>query len=339
MKRAKPTLLLILAFICAGGFTTWTDEQLRVTVELIRTLSGHTALVCSVTFSPDGRLLASGSWDETIKLWEVATGRAIRTLSGHTDYVHSVAFSPDGKLLASGSYGKTITLWDVATGNTVRTLFSHAAEVYSVTFSPDGKLLASSSADHTIKLWEVRLEETWSPQASFVFSPAQPRVGQAVRFDASASSDPDGTITDYAWDFGDGMSSAKCDPVHQYKKEGTYTIRLTVMDNDGLTGVTTKTLLIAPEPSHLIAAFTSRVVDESLHKFLFDASSSSSAMGKIIRYEWDWDSDGSYDTAVEVPEIMNRFSKEGPYKVTLTIVDDQGNRASCTKVVTSKPAE
>ncbi len=80
--------------------------------ELVRFLSGHTGTVTSVAFSPDGSLLASGSWDQTIKLWEVATGQEVRTLSGHSSTVSSVAFSPDGRLLASGSWDGTVLLWD-----------------------------------------------------------------------------------------------------------------------------------------------------------------------------------------------------------------------------------
>jgi WD40 repeat protein len=80
------------------------------------TLQGHAGLVGSVAFSPDGKTLASGSQNRTIKLWDVATGEEQATLKGHTDMVLSVAFSPDGKTLASGSMDKTIKLWDVATG-------------------------------------------------------------------------------------------------------------------------------------------------------------------------------------------------------------------------------
>ena len=123
-------------------------------VPLVCTLEGHANAVSSVAFSPDGKLLASGSYEE-IKLWDVATGQCIRTLKGHILMVYSVSFSPDGRLLASGAWDKTVKLWDVATGECIRTLKGHTGGVCSVAFSPDGKLLASGSADDTIKLWDV----------------------------------------------------------------------------------------------------------------------------------------------------------------------------------------
>ena len=101
------------------------DQAVEVaTGREVHTLEGHTHLVYSVAFSPDGRLLASGSCGRfrlgkgcdqgEIKLWEVATGREVRILEGHTDLVNSVAFSPDGKLLASGSDDGTIKLWNIS---------------------------------------------------------------------------------------------------------------------------------------------------------------------------------------------------------------------------------
>ena len=101
-------------------------------------------------------MLASGSRNRTIKLWDVASGRELRTLSGHTGDVLSVAFSPDGKTLASGAFRDyTIRLWDVASGRELRALSGHRGDITSVAFSPDGRVLASGSDDNTIKLWDV----------------------------------------------------------------------------------------------------------------------------------------------------------------------------------------
>ena len=123
--------------------------------ELFATLEGHSGFVSSVSFSPDGKVLASGSWDHTIKLWDVDSRREIATLKGHSDKVYSVSFSPDGQVLASGSRDHTIKLWDVDSRRLIATLKGHSNSVLSVSFSPDGKVLASGSFDDTIKLWDV----------------------------------------------------------------------------------------------------------------------------------------------------------------------------------------
>ncbi|MBG1259790.1 NACHT and WD repeat domain-containing protein, partial [Nostoc commune] len=117
-------------------------------------LVNHKERVNSISFSDDGKTLASASADKTVKLWDAATGRVIRTLKGHTNSVNSISFSDDGKTLASGSADKTIKLWDVATGRVIRTLKGHTDYVNSISFSDDGKTLASASADKTIKLWD-----------------------------------------------------------------------------------------------------------------------------------------------------------------------------------------
>jgi WD40 repeat protein/tRNA A-37 threonylcarbamoyl transferase component Bud32 len=125
------------------------------TFALVNTFTGHSYWVDSVAFSPDGQILASGSDDKTIKLWNIPTGQLKTTLTGHSTPVNSVAFSPDGQTLASGSYDHTIKLWNIPTGELKTTFTGHSNVVDSVAFSPDGQTLASSSWDNTIKLWNI----------------------------------------------------------------------------------------------------------------------------------------------------------------------------------------
>jgi eukaryotic-like serine/threonine-protein kinase len=118
------------------------------------TFKGHAGWVASVAFSPDGQRLASGSADQTVKIWDSANGRELLALKGHTDVVTSVAFSPDGGRLASGGRDKTVKIWDSASRKELFSLKGHAAWVTSVAFSPDGRRLASGGFD-TVKIWDV----------------------------------------------------------------------------------------------------------------------------------------------------------------------------------------
>jgi WD40 repeat protein len=109
----------------------------------------------SISFSPDGTLLADSGSDGRITLWDVASGKTVRSLShGRQNDVHDIQFSPDGKLLVSVGTDSAVRLWDVSSGQVLQTMM-HGDGLYGVAFSPDGRLVASASCDRTVKLWEV----------------------------------------------------------------------------------------------------------------------------------------------------------------------------------------
>ncbi|KIN97752.1 hypothetical protein M404DRAFT_159655, partial [Pisolithus tinctorius Marx 270] len=128
-----------LVQVAHGGLEDWPAVQLY--------LQGHDTGVNSVAFSPDGKRIVSGSWDNTVRVWDVERGVQIGSpLEGHTQPVNSVAFSPDGKRIVSGSWDNTVSVWDAERGVQIcHPLEGHTESVTSVAFSPDGKRIVSGS--------------------------------------------------------------------------------------------------------------------------------------------------------------------------------------------------
>ncbi|NER34741.1 MAG: hypothetical protein F6J93_12090 [Oscillatoria sp. SIO1A7] len=141
-----------------GGFSSATERisELSFCSKPI-VLKGHKADVTGVSFSPDGKTIATGSQDRTVKLW-TREGKIEKTLWKHGDWVTDVSFSPDGKTIASASWDKTVQLWS-RDGENLQRLRGHEDAVNSISFSPDGKTIASGSGDRTTKLWNIDREE------------------------------------------------------------------------------------------------------------------------------------------------------------------------------------
>jgi WD40 repeat protein len=145
-----PTWMVLLVVSSLAIVFAQADESIAILV-------GHQSFISNISFSPDGKTLASASWDKTIRLWNTSSQKQIgAAFLGHEYSLYDVTFNPDGETLASASSDKTIRLWDISSRKQIgQPLKGHEDLVYSVAFSPDGKILASGSLDRTIRLWDV----------------------------------------------------------------------------------------------------------------------------------------------------------------------------------------
>ncbi len=304
----------------------------------LHTFSGHRGPVRSVVFSPDGEFIISGSGDNKIKLWETRTGRDLRTFSGHTDDVYCVAISQSGEFVVSGSLDNKIKMWEVGTGKQLYTFLGHADDVYSVALSSDDRILASGSRDKTIKLWEIMTGQeiyTFVGHEGLVYSVAFSPDGN---FLASGSSD----TTVKLWEVVRGREL--------YTLFGhTYSVYAVAFSSDGkilASGSFDGTIILwgvsvaLPPNQPPVASFSlqtlliagvrqPRVGD----RIRFDAGMSRDSDGRIVKYEWDWDSDGTYDFFTTDPVTEYRFPTPGSHQVTLRVTDDKGATATTSQVV------
>ena len=163
------------------------------------TIQGHTVHVRTLAFSPDGKMLAGGSNDSTVYLWDAHTGTKFSTFMAHTDRISALAFSPDGKTLASGSQSGEICLWDtVNETKDSANIITPRATVSKLLFSPDGKILVSGNGKGTIQLWDVHTGRLLSTHISHT-NPIQ-----VLSFSSDgktlASGSADGTILLWDWE-------------------------------------------------------------------------------------------------------------------------------------------
>jgi len=256
---------------------------------------------------------------------------AIFTESAETVYVDdSITFNaadsydPDGTIV---SYS-----WDFRDGTTATGIIVFRAYEdngsYVVTLTVTDNDGATDSADATITVMNT------PPVASFTATAETVNADESISFDASESYDPDGTIVSYSWDFGDGTTATGVSVQHAYSQDGTYTVTLTVIDDDGATDTASKTKTVLNRVPIALFTESAETVSsgESIH---FDGSESYDLDGTIISYLWDF-GDGTTATGVAVDHA---YEDDGVYTVTLTVTDDDGatGSATATKNVLNRP--
>jgi WD40 repeat protein len=151
-KLFKQLSVVVIPGLKLKAFTAL--SQVVSTTPEINRLEGHTGSVTSISFSPDGQLLASVSEDKTVKIWKL-DGQLLNTLKGHTARVTHVSFSTDSKLIASASEDRTIKIWRIGSNEPLRTLSGNRGTVTSTSFSPDGNMLASGGEDNLVRRWNL----------------------------------------------------------------------------------------------------------------------------------------------------------------------------------------
>jgi hypothetical protein len=170
----------------------------RESPALVRNLEGHTDRVWACAVTPDGRHVVSASEDKTLKVWELARGRAVATLEGHTSLVNACAVTPDGRHVVSASDDQTLKVWELASGRAVATLEGHTSLVNACAVTPDGRHVVSASEDQTLKIWELasgRAVATLEGHTSWVHACAVTPDGRHV---VSASADQTLKVWDLA---------------------------------------------------------------------------------------------------------------------------------------------
>lgn len=182
--------------------------------------------------------------------------------------------------------------------------------------------------------------ENQPPVASFISSPENPNVGQEITFSASSSFDPDGTIVKYEWDLGDGNIAEGQIVTYAYNAQGTYTITLTVTDNQGFTSSAQKTLSVTAPNQPPVASFTYSPENPNVgQEITFSASSSSDPDGDPLTYKWDFDAGNgiSIDSAELNPK--HSYLASGTYVVTLIANDGKVDSLPATAEITIRGSE
>jgi CubicO group peptidase (beta-lactamase class C family)/PKD repeat protein len=308
----------------------------------------------AITYTPDSGFTGTDSYTYTVNDDDGAESNeatvTITVDAANTPPTASFTFSPNSPdtsdavtfdaSVSSDSDGNIRTYeWDFGDGTTATgqsTSHSYSTSgTYTVTLTVTDNEGATDTMSKIISVVEPNLpvEPNSPPTAAFTFAPPSPSTSDTVSFDGSFSSDLDGTIRTYEWDFGDGTTATGKTATKSYSSSGIYTVTLTVMDDEGATDTTSKTISVAEPNSAPTASFTFLPSSPSTSDTVsFDGSGSSDPDGTIRTYEWDF-GDGTTATG---EMSSHSYGSTGTFTVTLTVTDNEGATNTTTKTVDVK---
>jgi PKD repeat protein len=310
-------------------FTITVDAK-NVITELNETNNIKTLTITG--FSPNTAPLAKFEW---VAIGTDGSRLIVQPKAGDTVmFDASASYDPDGRIVKYEWDWTSDGTYDLTTENPVVEHRFPTPGSHRVTLRVTDDKGATATTTQTMMIGEKK-----PPVPDFTFSPASPSILDTVQF-TDRSLDPDGRITLWRWEFGDGGTSTEQNPSHRYADKKTFTVKLTVTDNDGQSASTMKTITVVNLPPEAFFIFTPK--DPYVgQEIAFDASSSQDKDGKILAYAWDFTGDGAPDR--EGARVTWTFFAEGTYTVTLTVTDDDGAKAiakeTLTVTVSPQPVE
>jgi PKD repeat protein len=329
MTRTLKALALLVA-IAAGTACTLEKQEAPP-------WSGPSELATSITLyaSPDTLRQDGASQSQITILAQDSKGQPVKSLPVRLDIAVSGTLADFGQLsgknLVTGGDGRASALYTspLPPADSVDT-----QTVVQILATPGGSDFANATARSvSIRLVPpgIILPPNGTPVPAFTFSPSSPIVRSDVTFDASLSTDSDGRIVSYAWNFGDGSQGSGALVKHSYAVDGSYTVTLTVTDDRSQSALLSKTVTVTASANPKADFVLSPSSPSVNQKVFFNAAPSTAATGRtIVRYDWDYGS-GRQDSGILVWQI---YSQPGSYAVTLMVTDDAGKTGTTTKSVT-----